>query len=112
MSVTEHLMRPGTWSLKFRPDVPVGTTKTIADLIDESSATGYGGHIVITPTRVDPDAIGDAATLAAASYTGRIMKRPSRLSLDCRSRASGSGRGSTPTSTLRSPARRARSPTG
>jgi hypothetical protein len=75
-------MRPGTWSLKFRPDVPISVTNTISDLIDESSATGYGGHIVITNTRVDPAVIGDAAVLAAASYTGRIMRRPSRLSLE------------------------------
>jgi hypothetical protein len=74
--ITEHIMRPGSWELRFRPSVPAGITSRILSLVQ-----GVGCHVVITPVRVDPAAIGDAATLAAATYTLRVTERPSRLSL-------------------------------
>jgi len=74
-------MRPGNGSIGFTADLPVSVSKAIMDLVDES-AGGIGAHIVITGVRVDPLAIGDAAVLAAATYTGRITARPSRTSLE------------------------------
>lgn len=80
--ITEHLMRPGNGSVRFTPDVPVSVTDDIRALVDEN-ASGPGASLVITSVRVDPSQIGDAATLAAALYTGPIDARPSRLSLEC-----------------------------
>lgn len=82
MSVTEHLMRPGAGSIRFTPDTPAKITSAIFDLINENTTAGVGAHIVITPVEVDPDQVGDAAVLGAATYTGRITKRPDRLSLE------------------------------
>jgi len=79
--ITEHLMRPGSGSVLLRPDAPLSMTQAIFDLVNEDTAAGVGAHIVITPTRVRPDEIGDDAVLATASYVGRIVKRPSRLAL-------------------------------
>lgn len=75
--ITEHLMRPGTGMLRFRSDIPVAVTQRILALVN-----GVGCHVVFTPVPVDPAAIGDAATLAAATSTWRTTKRSSRLSLD------------------------------
>jgi hypothetical protein len=78
--ITEHLMRPGNGDVRFIPGVPVGTTEQIRRLVDEN-AGGVGASLVITPVRVDPGQVGDAATLAAAIYAGPIVGRESRLSL-------------------------------
>lgn len=80
MTISEHLMRPGSGSVQFA-DVPVSVSKAILDAVDESQG-GPGAHIVITPTPMDPLAFGDSAMLAAAVYTGRIVARPSRSSLE------------------------------
>lgn len=78
--ITEHLMRPGSGDVRFVPDVPISITDEIRALVDEN-ASGVGASLVITPVRVDPSQIGDAATLASAIYTGPIVGRESRLSL-------------------------------
>lgn len=64
-------MAPGSWSLTLSDQVP----RYVRDTLD------YYGHIVILPTRVDPTAIGDTATLAAARYTGIVRAKPGRTSL-------------------------------
>lgn len=71
--ITEHLMRPGNGSLRFTADVPASVMLQIIDWLPEN---GPGCHVVVTPVPVDPDAIGDAATLDAALYSGRIDARP------------------------------------
>lgn len=81
VSVTEHLMRPGSGSVQFNPDLPISASQEIMALVDEN-AGGIGAHVVITRVRVDPALIGDAAVLAGAAYTGRITARPSRTSLE------------------------------
>jgi hypothetical protein len=74
-------MRPGNGSINFTRDLPLSKSAAIMALVDED-AGGVGAHIVITGVRVDPVGIGDAAMLAAATYTGRITARPSRTSLE------------------------------
>lgn len=81
MSVNEKLMRVSSGSVSFRSDIPVSVTTKIRKLVDER-ASGVGAHVVITRVPVDPSQIGDTAVLAAAKYTGRITKRPSRTSLE------------------------------
>lgn len=80
MSVTEHLMRPGSFSVRFVSEVPVSVTNQIVDAME--GAGGAGCHIVITPGRVDLPGMPVAAILGQASYTGRVTKRPSRLSVE------------------------------
>lgn len=72
MSVTEHLMRPGSFTVGLRSNVPSGVSQRILSLVD-----GVGGHIVVTPGRM-PEGTADATLLAAALYTGKIEERPSR----------------------------------
>lgn len=79
--ITEHLMRPGNGSVRFTPSIPLTVTNEIRQLVDED-AGGEGASLVVTKVRVDPDQIGDTATLAAALYSGPIVDRPSRLSLN------------------------------
>lgn len=81
MTVTEHLMRPGTGSLRFDPYVPVSVTEQIRQWVDEN-AGGPGAHIVITPVPIDAAGITLADLLGTALYTGTITARPSRLSLE------------------------------
>lgn len=81
--ITEHLMRPGSGGVRFTPDFPVSKSDAIRALVDENAgAAAVGASLVITPVRVDPTSIGDTATLDAALYTGPIVARPSRLSLE------------------------------
>jgi hypothetical protein len=72
VAVTEHLMRPGTFTVGLRSTAPAGAVRTILETID-----GAGGHIVITPGRI-PAGQSDATILGSAVYTGRIEGRPSR----------------------------------
>lgn len=76
--ITEHLMRLGGGSVQFRPDVPMTITNRILDLLDG----GVGAAVVVTDQRIDPLAFGDAGLLAAASFAGPIVARPSRLTLE------------------------------
>lgn len=78
--ISEHLMRPGTWSLGFTSSVPVSITSQIERAME--GAGGAGCHVVVTPTLVDVDSLGVTAVLASASYTGRVTKRPSRTSVE------------------------------
>lgn len=71
MPVTERLMGPGSWSVKLNEHTP----RHVRDILD------YFGHIVICPGHVDPSAIGDAATLDAARYTGIVRRKPSTTEL-------------------------------
>jgi hypothetical protein len=73
--ITEHLMRPGTGSFQLRSDTPAEITNLIGDLI---GAAGVGCELIITPTRLNSTAIGDAAILAQALYAGEITERESR----------------------------------
>ena len=78
--ITEHLMRPGNGSARFVPDVPVRVTDLIVNAME--GAGGPGCHLVVSPVRFDPVDVTVAQGLAGAAYTGRITKRPSRLSVE------------------------------
>lgn len=68
MTVTERLMKPGTFSVRLREDFPWSA----------SAAVDYFDHIVVTPTRLDPIAgFSDANILDAAIYTGVVTAKPS-----------------------------------
>lgn len=64
MSVTEQLMKPGSWSVTLA-DPP----KEVRDLL------GRKGYIVIFPTRVDPRGVSDANLLTLARYSGVLQRR-------------------------------------
>lgn len=70
MSVTERLMKPGEWSLALREETPYSVRK----LLD------FFGHVVITPTRIDPRRYSDTAIRTMARYVG-IMRRRGRRSI-------------------------------
>lgn len=72
MTITERLMKPGQFEVKLKPDAPFYHWNWITK----------HDHIVVTPTRLDPNAVGDAATLAAAIYSGVILSTPVYSSLD------------------------------
>lgn len=80
MTVTERLMRPSSGTIQFTDDLPPRISEEIRALVDERNS-GVGAHVVITASRIDPVAIGDAAALAAAVYTGKIDDRPTRTSI-------------------------------
>lgn len=68
MSVTQRLMKPGSFSISLQPGYLQSITGQIARF----------DHIVITPTPLDPiEGFSDAAILAQAIYTGVIRKMPS-----------------------------------
>lgn len=81
MTVTEHLMRPGSGDIRFRSDLPTSVSEQIRKWVDEQ-AGGTGAHIVITPVPIDPSGITLTDLLGVALYTGTITARPSRLSLE------------------------------
>ncbi len=68
--ITERLMAPGSYTIPLRIDAPYGLWATIKK-VDEAG----GGHIVITPERLNPTLIGDAGMLAAARYTGPVLEK-------------------------------------
>lgn len=75
--ITEHLMRPGSGSIRFRRTLPRSISKQITDMIE-----GAGCHLVITPVRINPSDLTDSAVLlSAAMYTGVVLARPSRTEL-------------------------------
>ena len=68
MTVTQRLMKPGSFSLKLRRGHPWSVSAAVAEL----------DHIVITPSRLQPiDGFSDANVLAAACYVGVITDLPS-----------------------------------
>ena len=74
--ITEHLMRPGSGSVRFTGHLPAGTARQIRDLV-----TGAGCHVVITAAPVPDGDVSDEFVLASAIYTGRVIGRPSRREL-------------------------------
>lgn len=68
MTVTQRLMKPGSWRLELIDDYPYSAVEGI----------GQFDHIVITATHLDPIAgYSDANVLANAIYLGPITSRPS-----------------------------------
>lgn len=67
MTITQRLMKPGRFHIELTDNYP--------DRI--ASAIGLFDHVVITPTPVDVDALGDAAILSQSIYTGVITAKPS-----------------------------------
>lgn len=65
MPVTEGLMELGEWSLTLSPQTP----KSVRDAISTPFA-----HLVVTPARLNPALVGDAAMLAAARYVGVALR--------------------------------------
>lgn len=66
--ITERLMKPGQWSLRFREDAPFSLLNK-PDWFD---------LIIITPTRLLPlESYSDANVLASAIYAGVVVDRPS-----------------------------------
>jgi hypothetical protein len=72
MTVTQRLMRPGSFRLSLKPNTPRSITSQI-DVLD---------HIVILPTRGLAGPQFGETLLDAAAYTGVIEKRPSRTSIE------------------------------
>jgi len=63
-------MAPGSYTVPLRIDAPYSiwdTVKTVAE--------AGGGHIVITPQRLDPRLVGDTSMLAAARYAGPVLSK-------------------------------------
>lgn len=83
MSVTEHLMRPGSGSLQLASSTPTAITNQIRALVDEGFGTSaVGAAVVITRHHIDPNVVDDDVLLSTAVYNGPITARPSRLSLE------------------------------
>jgi hypothetical protein len=73
MTVTQRLMKPGSFRVQLKPGAPYSITSQV-DVLD---------HIVITPVRLSTvRQFADADFLAAAVYTGVIIDRPGRTSID------------------------------
>lgn len=69
MSVSEKHQAIGSWELPLRVDTP----RTILDRLDVRKA-GFG-HVVITPTPVNLEAIPDAGLLGLARYVGVYLRQ-------------------------------------
>jgi hypothetical protein len=67
MSVAERLMGIGSWKVSLREDCPFSILKQI-----DLDATMFG-HIIITPTRIDPSNIDP---LTVSRYTGIVRAQP------------------------------------
>jgi len=68
--IYERLMAPGSYTVPLRVDAPYGLWNTV-----KTVAEAGGGHIVITPQRLEPRLIGDAGMLAAARYAGPVLTK-------------------------------------
>lgn len=62
MSVEQRTSKPGAFTINLKDSVPFSIRELLAPF----------GHVVITPTHVDPNALGDAGMLSAARYTGIV----------------------------------------
>lgn len=69
--ITEKFQGYGRFDLRLHPNTPARIVEQIVEF----------GHIVVTDTPVDPTALGDAAMLAAARYTGVVYRPTRRLDL-------------------------------
>ena len=68
MTITERLMKPGSFSIRLREDYPWSVAAAV-DVFD---------HIVVTPGRLDATTdLSDATILATAIYTGVVVAKPS-----------------------------------
>lgn len=68
MTVTQRIMKPGSFALKLDDPAPLSVIRAVAEF----------DHVVITRSRLDPIAgFTDATILANAIYTGVITRRPS-----------------------------------
>lgn len=73
MSVTERLMRPGSFEVNLVDNAPAKAWTAVQEF----------DHIVITPTRLDnPANYTDARILAQASYTGVVTGLPTATSIE------------------------------
>jgi len=73
VSVTQRLMKPGSFSISLQPGFLQSITSRIARF----------DHVVITPTPLDPiEGFSDADILGQAIYTGVIRKMPSPRTLE------------------------------
>lgn len=73
--INQRLMGIGEWSLTLRE----GTRQSVLAALNIDSY-GYG-HVIVTPTHMDPTAVPAATLLAVARYTGIYARRPSRLQI-------------------------------
>jgi hypothetical protein len=72
MPITRRLMKPGSWSVKLRPDAPHSVFSRINQF----------DQIVVLPTRLEPvSGFPDASLRAAAHYVGVITKKPTATDL-------------------------------
>jgi hypothetical protein len=73
MTVSQRLMKPGSFRVQLKPGVPFSISSRV-DVLD---------HIVITPARLTPlGSFADADILNAAIYTGVVIDRPGRTAID------------------------------
>lgn len=75
MSVTERLRAIGAWTLDLDPDTP----RTVLAGLDLAKF-GFG-HVIVTPTRLDPTGITEANLLAKALYAGVYREHPSEFTI-------------------------------
>lgn len=75
MSVTERHMGLGAWTLTLRTDTPLSVLNQV-DLVSKAF-----GHVIVTPTHSDADAVGGNGLLTLARYTGMLRARPSQYEL-------------------------------
>lgn len=76
MTVSERKMGIGSWQLNFNRRVP----RSLLDMLDTTTSVGFG-HVIITRTRVDPNAITEADLLANASYAGVFREHPTEFTI-------------------------------
>jgi hypothetical protein len=68
LTVTQRLMKPGSFRVELVEDYPASIAQAVRNF----------DHIVITPTRLQPiEGFSDANILAAACYTGVVREKPS-----------------------------------
>jgi hypothetical protein len=66
----------GSWSITLKGEPDDTTPGSIWEILDP--ATNAYGHVLITPVRVDPEAVGDAGLLSVAKYAGIYRGNSSR----------------------------------
>lgn len=66
MSLNVQHQAPGQWDLTLDPDTPEDIVKLSAR---------FFGRLILTPTRIDPRAVGVAGLLAVAHYSGILFER-------------------------------------
>jgi hypothetical protein len=66
----------GSWSITLKGEPDDTTPGSIWEVLDP--AVNAYGHVLITPVRVDPEAVGDAGLLSVAKYAGIYRGNSSR----------------------------------